>query len=157
MRVIKNGVQLTVSGSPYGIVTPDATAGSCGVELCAIRRFGNDRSPELCARRFGAGWGDTSWTLTAITYSPSITAPTGLALDHSAGTTTYYKVTAVKAETFEESEPTAEIGLNQHGYSFAADGDFLEHGFRGWGIQRIQAQKRCLWVHRIYDWPFVYG
>lgn len=53
--------------------------------------------------------GDTSWTLSTITFGATITAPTGLASD-AAGTTYYYKVTAVDATTNEESLPTSEVG-----------------------------------------------
>jgi fibronectin type 3 domain-containing protein len=111
MRVIKNGVQLTVSGSPYEIVTPYVTADLATLNYVqsgdVITIVHPNYAPRVLART-----GDTAWTLSAITYAPSISAPTGLALNHSAGTTTYYKVTSVKAETFEESEPTAEIGSN---------------------------------------------
>jgi hypothetical protein len=109
MRVIKNGVQLTVSGVPYEIVTPYVTADLASLNYVQSGDIVTIVHPNY-APRVLARTGDTSWTLTAITYAPSIAAPTGLALDHSAGTTTYYKVTSVKAETFEESEPTAEIG-----------------------------------------------
>ena len=53
--------------------------------------------------------GDTSWTLSTITFGATITAPTGLASD-AAGTSFYYKVTAVSAETNEESMPSSSAG-----------------------------------------------
>jgi hypothetical protein len=49
--------------------------------------------------------GHTSWTLSTMTFTPTITHPTGANVSSAAaGTSTYkYKITAVKAETFEES------------------------------------------------------
>lgn len=49
--------------------------------------------------------GDTSWTLSTITFSPGITFPTnGSASAGGAGANTYYyRVTAIAQETFEES------------------------------------------------------
>ena len=49
--------------------------------------------------------GHTTWTLVTISFAPSIAAPTGLVLTPAgAGTGTYeYVVTAIKAETYEES------------------------------------------------------
>lgn len=53
--------------------------------------------------------GHAAWTLSAITFGAAIAAPTGLA-SSSAGTTYYYKVTAVDAESGEESLPSAAAG-----------------------------------------------
>lgn len=53
--------------------------------------------------------GHTNWTLTEVTFAPSISAPTGLASSAS-GTAQYYKVTTIKEETFEESLSTSEVG-----------------------------------------------
>lgn len=50
--------------------------------------------------------GHTSWTITDITWTPGIAAPTGLSA--TGGTGTYYVVTAV-AEDGEESLPSAEV------------------------------------------------
>jgi len=49
--------------------------------------------------------GHTSWTLSVISFDPSIARPTAVAVvAGGAGTGTYrYKITAIKAETFEES------------------------------------------------------
>jgi len=52
---------------------------------------------------------DDDWTVNTVTIAAQIGAPTGLASD-SSGTTFYYKVTAVDAETNEESLPTSEVG-----------------------------------------------
>lgn len=53
-----------------------------------------------------------SWAIGTITFEPSIAAPAGLALSTAAGTTTYYVVTCVKKETYEESYPSSEVGTS---------------------------------------------
>lgn len=55
--------------------------------------------------------GHAKWALTTIDFSPTISAPTGLAavVTGSAGTNWKYKVTAIKDETLEESLPTSEV------------------------------------------------
>lgn len=111
MRVIKNGVQLTVSGTPYEIVTPYVTADLAALNYVQSGDVVTITHPNYAPRTLSRT-GDTSWALAAITYAPSILPPASVTLDHSVGTTTYYKVTAVKAETFEESVPTAEVGSN---------------------------------------------
>ena len=52
---------------------------------------------------------DTGWTIPVVTFSPSISTPTGLA-SNSSGTTYYYVITAIKKETYEESLPTDPVG-----------------------------------------------
>jgi hypothetical protein len=49
--------------------------------------------------------GHATWSLSSITFSPSNSAPTGLA--GPAGTHNSYKVTAIKNESFEESLPSS--------------------------------------------------
>lgn len=53
--------------------------------------------------------GHTTWTLTAVTFAPSISTPAGLA-SNASGTAQYYVVTAIKSETYEESLPTDPVG-----------------------------------------------
>jgi hypothetical protein len=53
--------------------------------------------------------GHVNWTLLAVTFAPGIAAPTNFATS-APGSAQYYQVTAVKAETYEESLPTAELG-----------------------------------------------
>lgn len=53
--------------------------------------------------------GDISWTLAAVTFGSSLSAPTGLASD-SSGTAHYYTVTAVDGDTGDESLPATEAG-----------------------------------------------
>ena len=58
--------------------------------------------------------GHTTWTFTAATFTPSTTRPTGGNVTSiTAGANTYrYRVTAVAAETFEESLPGFETSLS---------------------------------------------
>jgi hypothetical protein len=51
--------------------------------------------------------GDAAWTITTVSFAPSISAPTGQTNNGGAGTTTAWKITAVKAETYEESLPSS--------------------------------------------------
>ena len=55
---------------------------------------------------------DTSWSLSAITFAPEVSTPTGgsATAGGTTGSTTYkYKVTAIHNETFEESLPTSAL------------------------------------------------
>lgn len=53
--------------------------------------------------------GDTSWTLTSITFGAAIGTPTNL-VSNAPGTAFWHKITAVSAATGEESLPTAAVG-----------------------------------------------
>jgi hypothetical protein len=55
---------------------------------------------------------DTSWTLSTISFVPSISTPTNFAVSGTPGTEAKYKITAVKDETFEESLPASSVGIN---------------------------------------------
>lgn len=61
-----------------------------------------------------ARFADTTWTITAITFDPSIARPTQvLVTAGAAGTKTFrYRVTAIKRDTFEESLPGTESAFN---------------------------------------------
>lgn len=80
---------------------------------------------------------ETNWTLTSISFAPTIDAPiNGVSTSGGAGAETYrWKITAIKAETFEESltgtdtpktitnitqSPSCVVTINAHGY---ANGD----------------------------------
>ncbi len=56
--------------------------------------------------------GDISWTLTALTFSPAITAPTGVAVSGASGSVEYWAVTTIAQETYEESLASSEVGAN---------------------------------------------
>lgn len=55
---------------------------------------------------------EDNWSLLPIDFEPSIATPSGLALSTAAGTTSYYTVTAVASETFEESLPATKVGTS---------------------------------------------
>lgn len=67
----------------------------------------NNYAPRELART-----GDASWTLTAITFAPSIAAPIGLSNTGAAGTTLEWVVTSIAAESFEESLQSASTGTS---------------------------------------------
>jgi hypothetical protein len=54
----------------------------------------------------------TGWTIPLVTFAPTITAPTGLAVSGGAGTTDQWVVTTVKSDSFEESLPTSPVGAS---------------------------------------------
>jgi len=54
----------------------------------------------------------TSWTLTEISFAPTIEPPTNVAADGTTGTVEEYVVTSVAAETFEESLQSSADGRN---------------------------------------------
>ena len=101
MRVIKNGVQLKVGNVPYEISTPYLTADLRGLQYVqsgdVVTIVHKNYAPRTLSRT-----GDTAWTLALLTFAPSIAAPTNATTDNP-GTAVYYVVTAVKAETYEES------------------------------------------------------
>lgn len=67
--------------------------------------------------------GHTAWTLTAVITAPSIAAPASPAVAGGTGTGKdwIYKITAIKEETFEESEPSASATLTNKGDPTAAN------------------------------------
>lgn len=102
MRVIKNGVQLAVSSTPYEIATPYAEADlrSLNFEQSGdVISIVHPNYPPASLSRTG----DTSWTLSVDTFAPGMTAPTGVTNAGAAGSVTQWVVTSVKAETYEES------------------------------------------------------
>lgn len=105
MRVIKNGVQL---GAPYEIVTPYLEADLPELQYIQSADIVTLVHPSYAPRELSRT-GDTSWTLSTMTFGASIAAPTGLA-SNEAGTAYYYKVTAVSANSSEESLPSSAAG-----------------------------------------------
>lgn len=92
----------------YEIVTPYVEADLMTIQF--------DQSADVItlvhpnyAQRELSRTGHTSWTLSTITFGATITAPTNL-VSNAVGTAAYYKVTAVDAETNEESLPSAAAG-----------------------------------------------
>lgn len=108
MRVYRNGAQVMDGENPYEIATPYVEADLPGLQYVQSADVVTLVHPNYAPRELKRT-GHTSWTLSTIAFGPSIAAPTGLASD-SAGTTYYYKVTAVDAETGEESLPSSVAG-----------------------------------------------
>jgi hypothetical protein len=103
-RFYREGAQLLSGGSPYEIVTPYAAADLALLKFVQSGDIITITHPGYAPREL-ARTGHTAWTLTAITFAPTITAPGAPAITTMGpGTTTWrYVVTAVKAETYEES------------------------------------------------------
>lgn len=110
MRVIKNGALMRVSGIPYEIATPYLAADLRSLNYVqsgdVITIVHKNYAPRTLSRS-----GDTAWTLSTLTFSPSIAAPTNAATSHP-GTAVYYVVTAVKEETYEESVQSNNAGTH---------------------------------------------
>lgn len=99
-----------LTGSIYEIPTPYALA---DIQTLNFSQSGDVMTlthPSYAVREL-ARTGHTSWTLSLVTFAPSISAPTGLASSAS-GTSHYYVVTAVKKDTYEESLPTDPVGAS---------------------------------------------
>lgn len=54
----------------------------------------------------------TNWTLNTVSFAPSLSAPTGLAVSGVAGTVAYWVVTSVATDTYEESIASSSVGAN---------------------------------------------
>jgi hypothetical protein len=102
--------QGAIIGAPYELATPYVAA-----DLSTLRfvQSGNvvTITHENYQPRELRRVTDTNWTLTTITTAPSIAAPTGLGVVAGGGSayTYQYKVTAVQADTYEESLPAAAV------------------------------------------------
>lgn len=108
-RVFRDGGLILSGGLPYEVVTPYAHA-DVG-ELVFIQEADVMYIVHpLYAPRKLARLADDNWTLTTITFAPSITAPTGVVASRVTGTGTdvyNYKVAAVSEDSGEESLPSA--------------------------------------------------
>lgn len=101
IRFISNGGQVTSGGVAYEIASPYTTADLAALQFTQSADVLTIVHPSYAPRelkRLAA----TSWTLTAISFQPSISAPTGLTATARAGgsgtTTNYgYRVTAVSS------------------------------------------------------------
>jgi hypothetical protein len=103
MRVIQNGAQLEASpGVPYEIATPYLTA-----DLPTLKFSQSGDVVTITHRNYEvrelSRTGHTSWTLSILSTAPSQAAPTGVTNDGAVGGANAWVVTAVAAETFEES------------------------------------------------------
>ncbi len=107
-RFVKNGAQVLSGPSAYELATPYVTADLADLVWEQNGDVLTITHPSYAPRELRRIT-DTNWTLTVVTTSPSIAAPTGLAIGFGLGgsQTISYVVTAVKAETYEESLASA--------------------------------------------------
>ncbi len=93
-----------LTGSIYEIPTPYLTADLSTLEFFQSGDIVTIVHPSYQPREL-ARTGHTTWTLTALTTAPGISAPSAptVTAPGAGGTTWRYKVTAVLAETYEES------------------------------------------------------
>lgn len=104
MRVIKNGAQLLSGGLPYEIATPYAEADLAELYFVQSADVITLVHPSYAPRELSRT-GDTSWTLSTISFNPSLDRPTALTASGSAGSYFFrIKVTALDAN-YEESLP----------------------------------------------------
>jgi hypothetical protein len=100
MRVIKDGVVL---GAPYEIVTPYTTAQLPDLNYAQSGDIVTIVHPSHAPRELSRT-GDTSWTLSAITFAPDLGTPQNVAASGTAGSLNFtYHVTAFQISTGEES------------------------------------------------------
>ncbi len=97
-----------LTGSIYEIPTPYDEAHLQELQYVQSGDVVTIVHPSYAPREL-ARTGHTTWTLTTITFTPAIAAPTGpSATPGTAGTTVWrYKVTALAEDTYQESLPTA--------------------------------------------------
>lgn len=105
MRVIRNGVQVESGGSPYEISTPYLEAELFDIKFVQSADIITITHPNHAPRELSRA-SHTSWTLSTITFAPSISAPTGLA-SSAPGAGNTYVVTAIAEESYEESLASA--------------------------------------------------
>lgn len=115
VRFHTNGGTLLSGGSPYEVATPYLEAHVFGLHYVQSADVLSIVHPSYAPRelrRLGA----TNWTLTAINFAASLSAPTGVTAVASGHTTAKYwyryKVTSVSADGIEESVASAEVSAN---------------------------------------------
>jgi hypothetical protein len=112
MRVFTNAGQVLSGGSPYEIVTPYTTAQLSTLKFVQSADVMTITHPSHAPRNLSRT-AHTAWTLTTITLAPALAAPGSPSVTPTNGTGVApaldfsYKITAVAAETLEESLPSA--------------------------------------------------
>ena len=110
MRVIRQGVRLeSPPGTPYEIVTPYAEADLLGLKFVQSADVVTIVHPNYPPQKLSRT-GHTSWTITALSLVPSISAPSPCSVTKggAGGNSFRYRVTAIKSETLEESYAATE-------------------------------------------------
>lgn len=113
-RVFRDGGVILSGAVPYEVVTPYAHADVEDLVFVQEADVMYIVHPLYPIRKL-ARLADDNWTLTTVTFAPSIAAPVGVgsvALVGAGGTTYSYKVSAVAAESSEESLPSAVTSVN---------------------------------------------
>ena len=110
IRFIRNGVQLTnANGTPYEVATSYQEQHLRDIQYVqsadVVTLVHPNYPPSTLSRS-----GHTNWTLSTITYAPSISAPASVSISGTAGSTSSYVVTSVKELTYEESLPSNAVG-----------------------------------------------
>jgi hypothetical protein len=111
MRVYTGGAQVLLLGVPYEIATPYTTADLPTLKYVQSADVMTIAHPSYAPRNLSRT-AHTSWTLATITLAPALAAPAGPAATPTNGTgvvpthTDSYMITAVAAETLEESLPS---------------------------------------------------
>ena len=113
IRFHTNGATLLSGGSPYEVTTPYLEADLFDlhyVQSADVLTIVHPNYPPQELRRLGS----TSWTLSAISFVSSLSAPTSVAASASGGTgTTYtYVVTTVGANAIDESVISSSASCN---------------------------------------------
>lgn len=101
-RFIRDGAAITVLSVPYEIATPYAEADLADLQFVqsgdVVTITHENYAPRDLSRL-----GHTSWTLTAKSFAPSITAPVGVTNSLAGAGGDSWVVTALKTDTYEES------------------------------------------------------
>jgi hypothetical protein len=111
MRVFTDGAQVLLAGVPYEIATPYTTADLPTLKYVQSADVMTIAHPSYATRNLSRT-AHTSWTLATITLAPALAAPAGPIATPTNGTgvipthTDSYMITAVAAETLEESLPS---------------------------------------------------
>lgn len=117
-RYIKDGGQIVNNGSPVETATPYTSS-----DLFMLKFAQNADVLTICNKNYAARelsrTSHYNWTLSTIVTAPQISAPTGLAAVWTGSvqskTRNYsYVVTAVKADTYEESESSTAVTTKGH-------------------------------------------
>lgn len=124
MRVIKNGAQVTSGGAPYQLATPWHAA-----DLPLLKFTQSADVMTLCHPNYPpydlGRTDDAAWTLTEVSFAPSIAAPAGVSAavyGSATGTTVYsYIVTAVSASSGDEST-SGNVGTVTNAATMSLDG-----------------------------------
>ena len=115
-RVFRDGGVILSGGVPYEVATPYAHTDLADLVFVQEADVMYIVHPSHAPRKL-ARLADDNWTLTVVTFAPSISSPGGVgasALVGSGSTTYRYKVAAVADESGEESLPSAIASVNNN-------------------------------------------